>query len=117
MLNREYNTSKVFTKINAVTNLSDARYCAGMGVAFLGFCLDKSDPSYISPEQFKKITGWIQGVALVGELEEKNKVSIQQISQQYMVDYIQLSHPLALASVMAQKKPVIIKFSLQGDES
>lgn len=53
------------TKVKAgnITNLSDARYCAGMGVDWLGFPIDSIDP-----KTFKEITGWVTGPHFVLEI-------------------------------------------------
>jgi phosphoribosylanthranilate isomerase len=56
------------TKVKAanITNLSDARYCAGMGVEWIGF------PSQdVSPAMFAEITGWLSGPQWVIELNEQ----------------------------------------------
>ncbi|GMQ28466.1 phosphoribosylanthranilate isomerase [Algoriphagus confluentis] len=58
---------KTFVKINHINNLTDARYCAGMTVNLLGFCLNSEDPNFVSPEEFQEITGWLSGVEFVGE--------------------------------------------------
>lgn len=42
-----------------VTNLSDARYCAGMGVDYLVFPAD-----HVSPQRFKEMAGWVSGPQL-----------------------------------------------------
>jgi phosphoribosylanthranilate isomerase len=42
--------------VENITNLSEARYCAGMGVHFLSF-----PAQYVDPKMYKDITGWIQG--------------------------------------------------------
>ncbi|MFM1835376.1 MAG: hypothetical protein RJA04_63, partial [Bacteroidota bacterium] len=47
---------KTLVKVSAITNLSDARYCAGMGVDLLGFPLGK-----ISIDQFTEIRNWLAG--------------------------------------------------------
>jgi phosphoribosylanthranilate isomerase len=57
---------KIKVKVGRITNLSDARYCAGMGVDMLGFSI--SGPSSISFEKFKEINGWITGPQLVLEI-------------------------------------------------
>jgi phosphoribosylanthranilate isomerase len=57
---------KTKVKVGRITNLSDARYCAGMGVDMLGFSI--SGPSSISFEKFKEINGWITGPQLVLEI-------------------------------------------------
>lgn len=43
-------------KVNRVNNLSDARYCAGMGVEILGISNEISAQEYIA------ITGWVTGL-------------------------------------------------------
>ncbi len=57
-----------FVKVGEVTNLSDARYCAGMGVDLLGFNVVEGTIGYVDPEKFKEITGWIAGVSYCAEL-------------------------------------------------
>lgn len=45
-------------KINRVNNLSDARYCAGMGVEMIGITNE------ISMEEYVAITNWITGIEI-----------------------------------------------------
>jgi phosphoribosylanthranilate isomerase len=54
------------TKVKAgnITNLSDARYCAGMGVDWLSFPAEK-----VNPVKFKEITDWVTGPQFVLEAE------------------------------------------------
>jgi phosphoribosylanthranilate isomerase len=54
--------------VSHITNLSDARYCAGMGVDLLGFVIDPSDPDFVSAETYQQLIGWVSGPALVVEL-------------------------------------------------
>lgn len=56
------------TKVKAanITNLSDARYCAGMGVDWIGFPV-----SEINPVRFTEITGWLSGPQWVIELDKQ----------------------------------------------
>lgn len=54
-------------KFSSVTNLSDARYAAGMWADFIGFCFDPASPDYIEPAKAKEIAGWINGPLIVGE--------------------------------------------------
>lgn len=42
--------------VNNITNLSEARYCAGMGVQYLGF-----SPQSIDSKTCQDITGWLSG--------------------------------------------------------
>jgi phosphoribosylanthranilate isomerase len=56
---------KPLVYVSRITNLSDARYCAGMGVDLLGFVIDPADPDYVSPEVYQQLVGWISGPARV----------------------------------------------------
>lgn len=53
------------TKVKAgnITNLSDARYCAGMGVDWIGF-----PAAEVDEKKFQEITGWLSGPMWVIEL-------------------------------------------------
>ena len=70
---------KTFVKINQINNLTDARYCAGMTVNLLGFCINPENPHYVSPEEFEEITGWLSGVEFVGEI---SGISVEEIRNQ-----------------------------------
>lgn len=56
-----------FVKVSGITNLSDARYCAGMYVDLLGFSLEEESEKFITPTQYNEITGWVSGLEFVGE--------------------------------------------------
>ncbi|MGY6558147.1 MAG: phosphoribosylanthranilate isomerase [Nitritalea sp.] len=67
---------KTFVKINQVTNLSDARYCSGMYVDLLGFCMEEGQEGYVLPETFQEIAGWVSGVGFVAEFSVSHPDSI-----------------------------------------
>lgn len=54
------------TKVKAgnITNLSDARYCAGMGVDWLGF-----PAKSVNPKTFTEITSWVTGPQFIVEFD------------------------------------------------
>jgi phosphoribosylanthranilate isomerase len=79
-------------KISNVTNLSDARYCAGMGVEMLGFSIDESSQNYIAPKKFEEICSWISGISLVAETQETNPENIILALNAYPVQAIQIEH-------------------------
>ncbi len=74
---------KTKVKINRITNLTDARYCSGMYVDILGFCLEKGSAHYVSPTQFQEITGWISGIDYAGEFSDLDAYSIERILGDY----------------------------------
>ncbi len=59
---------KLSVKIGDVTNLSDARYAAGMGVDYIGFNINQSTDNFVSAKNFKEITNWVSGVGIIGEV-------------------------------------------------
>lgn len=66
--------------VREVKNLSDARYCAGMGVDMIGFCIDKNSPTFIEPEKVKEIAGWLAGIKLMAEVKELSEENTSKIS-------------------------------------
>jgi len=85
---------KTFVKVGKISNLSDARYCAGMGVDMLGFCVVSGQEQYVSPELFKEIRGWFSGPKVVAEVYGiTSHEDIQNILENYRPDLIELSLP------------------------
>jgi phosphoribosylanthranilate isomerase len=74
---------KVKVKVGNITNLSDARYCAGMSVDMLGFPFD--GPNAIDPKKFKEITDWVAGPEFVLEI-----LGQVQLPEEYKVAYFEI---------------------------
>lgn len=53
--------------VRGINNLSDARYCAGMGADGLIFTLDPTLPGAVDVATVKELAGWVSGVELIGE--------------------------------------------------
>lgn len=105
---------RTFVKISNVTNLSDARYCAGMGVHLLGFNIDPENNNHVPPDIFNQITEWISGVELVGEFETENADSIRETIKKYRINHIQLSHIQLLHIFRKTDLPIILKIDLSN---
>ncbi len=58
---------KIKVKVSGIQDLSNARYCAGMGVDYLGFDMDT-----IAIEKFNEIKNWLVGVQIVGQTKTTN---------------------------------------------
>lgn len=84
---------KTFVKISEVSNLSDARYCAGMTVNLMGFDLKKDNSTYVSPENFMELTGWLSGVDFVGEYGNASEDAIKESIKDYEIHYLQTDNP------------------------
>lgn len=67
--------------VRGINNLSDARYCAGMGADRLSFHLDPSLPGHLTPEAVQEISGWISGVDLLGEFDTLPAAAINELAQ------------------------------------
>lgn len=82
---------KTFVKAAGITNLTDARYCAGMGVDLLGFQTIEGKPDHIAATAFQEIRGWVTGPGIVAEaygLRSESDVAF--ILEQYRPDYLEL---------------------------
>lgn len=92
---------RTFVKINSLTNLTDARYGAGMYVDLLGFNLDRTSDKYVNPEQFKEISGWISGVEFVAEFSHEYRPDILEVLNGYpeisWIEYDRIAELKALA--------------------
>jgi len=81
---------KTKVKVGNITNLSDARYCAGMGVDMLGFPV--SGPNGVSLEKFKEINGWVTGPELVLEIDSPENAA--ELAQQFYGNHIEIEAAL-----------------------
>lgn len=95
---------KTTVKISNVTNLSDARYCAGMGVELIGFSMDD-----LSFEKYKEMRGWLSGVQIVGETESESILEIMELKETFLPDYIQTSNWQNLSEIKRAELPIILK--------
>jgi phosphoribosylanthranilate isomerase len=83
---------KMIVKVGKVTNLSDARYCAGMNVDLLGFVTVENQENYLAPKEFQDIRGWLSGPQIVAEIYGLSSASeLADIIEHYKPDYLELS--------------------------
>lgn len=101
--------------VNQITNLSDARYCAGMGVEMLGFNLQSEHPQHISAEAFKEISGWVSGVKMVGEVQELGTPEVEELLLKYRVDMLQLNSLYLIEELDELPLPIILKVLIDKD--
>jgi len=101
--------------VNQITNLSDARYCAGMGVEMLGFNLQSQHPQHITPQAFKEISGWVSGVKLVGEVQELPTQEVEELLLDYNVDMLQLNSLYLIEELDELPLPIILRVMIDKD--
>lgn len=107
---------KTIVKISNVTNLSDARYCAGMGVEMLGFSIDETNDNYVDFKKFKEISSWVAGVQIIAETEATDAGLLLEKIEQYQPDVVQISHAALLPWLKSETdKPLILKVEADQD--
>ncbi|MBO0931536.1 N-(5'-phosphoribosyl)anthranilate isomerase [Fibrella aquatilis] len=101
-------------KISNVTNLSDARYCAGMGVDMLGFSMDSHSADYVAPEKVGEMRGWVAGVQIVGETQSIDPEAVSSMVDVYQPDMVQVDEAALLPFLHTLNKPLILRLDLVG---
>jgi phosphoribosylanthranilate isomerase len=83
---------KTFVKAGRISNLSDARYCAGMGVDMLGFQVIESAEYYVDPARFQEFRGWFTGPQVVAEIYGlPSEEHLREITERYAPDFLECS--------------------------
>lgn len=107
---------KTFVKVSGVNNLSDTRYCAGMGVSQLGFNIESSHPNYTDPQSFKELSDWVSGVKFVGEIESlDSQGKLAELISEFEIDVIQVSHIALIDEAIQTGKEVVFYTNDLGD--
>ncbi|WP_026953828.1 phosphoribosylanthranilate isomerase [Algoriphagus vanfongensis] len=102
-----------FVKIGGVTNLSDARYCAGMYVDVLGFDMEDHSEKFVNPTQFEEITGWVSGVEFAAEFQTETAEYILQKLEKYpTVSWIQHRSLEVLTELIDSGKNLIYEVNI-----
>jgi hypothetical protein len=77
-------------KFSSITNLTDARYAAGMWADFVGFCFNPASANYIEPQKAKEINAWINGPTLVGEFGNQPIDWVADFVKEFQLKVVQL---------------------------
>ena len=101
-----------FVKISNVSNLSDARYCAGMGVDQIGINLNPTDADSLPIDNFIELKGWIAGVSFVGEFGATSFEEIRSIQQKVPLDMIEISTINIVENVHILGKPISVSLDI-----
>ena len=98
--------------IRGINNLSDARYCAGMGAYKLTFILDPALPGHLDTKTMKELAGWIAGVELIGEFDQLSAHDINAISAECALNAVLLRTPRSSAELAEIAPPVYIELGV-----
>jgi phosphoribosylanthranilate isomerase len=101
---------KTQVKVSSIANLSDARYCAGMGVEWLGFPLQE-----ITVEKFTEIRNWLAGVQIVGEFTKATADQIREAVAIYQPDVIEVDSSVSLVAIQSIEIPKILRVNIDTD--
>lgn len=101
---------KTQVKVSSIANLSDARYCAGMGVDWLGFPLQE-----ISLDRFTEIRNWLAGVQIVGEFMKASASQIKEMVASYQPDVIEIDSSVSLVAIQEIEVPKILRVNIDSD--
>lgn len=105
---------RTIVKVSNITNLSDARYCAGMGVEMIGFVMDKHAADYITSDKMKEIKSWVAGVLTVGETQSGDYEEVKTFVQDYEIDILQIADASLLPQISDLDKPIILKLDFDS---
>jgi phosphoribosylanthranilate isomerase len=108
-------------KVSSITNLSDARYAAGMGVEMLGFSVQEHQESYISAETYQEITSWISGADFVLEIAQCSLQELQGILEKYPCNALEIEDEHLLAMLIenaefSENLPVKLLWKVKNKE-
>jgi len=101
---------KTQVKVSSIANLSDARYCAGMGVDWLGFPLQE-----IALDRFTEIRNWLAGVQIVGEFTKASAAQIKEMVATYQPDVIEIDSSVSLVAIQEIAIPKILRVNIDSD--
>jgi phosphoribosylanthranilate isomerase len=97
-------------KVSAVENLSDARYCAGMGVDWLGFSMTQ-----VPVDKFNEIRNWLSGVQIVGEAFNCSEDQIMTLCEAFLPDVLEIDSSIQLEKIKHLPLPKILRVNLDSD--
>lgn len=103
------------TAVTEINNLSDARYCAGMGVDIIGFNLDKSQQGQVSPEAVREIAGWLAGVQLAGAFSGAPAEEINELGRQCGLNLVLLNAHYLVDDLTKIDLPVLLQVEIHKD--
>ena len=110
------NLARLKIKINHVGDLSDARYCAGMQVHYLGFCVVEDAPCYVDETSYREITRWVRGPDFVLECERMSVKAICALLPRYPSQYIETTQEAYIPDLSGLPQKIILKKYIRQQE-
>lgn len=107
---------RTFVKVGSITNLSDARFCAGFGVDLLGFDINPASPDYISIDEANEIMGWVAGPAFVAQFGNMSVDEIIKLQEENNFPYIEVDNYEAAKALLARGYKLILRHMVSKNE-
>ncbi len=95
--------------ISDVTNLTEARYYAGMEVAIIGFNANPASDTYMTSTQFDAITSWLSGIQTCWQWNMPLSQDFLTFLSQTPSDFIELTQIPEKEFINLIKKPLLIR--------
>lgn len=103
-------------KICGITNLADARYCAGAGADYLGFIQSEASPRYVDPDVARQIIEWVAGVKTVGVFVDAEVGTLNEVTAATGFDIVQLHGDESAEYCSLVQRPVIKAFRVRSED-
>jgi phosphoribosylanthranilate isomerase len=91
---------KTKVKASSITNLTDARYFAAMGVEWLGFNLNSRNAPVVPFENISEIEAWVEGVKIVVEYGDEFWDKVLEGVQEVIPDIVQIGGDYGVAEIL-----------------
>jgi phosphoribosylanthranilate isomerase len=108
---------KTKVKASSITNLTDARYFAAMGVDWLGFNLNSKDKEAIAPELIGQIEEWVEGVQIVAEYGDDEWEKVKTGLENVIPNIVQMGGDAGINEIleMPPSVPVIKEIVIESN--
>jgi phosphoribosylanthranilate isomerase len=106
--------NEILIKVNGISSLTDARYCAGMGVQKLGLTFEENGIGVLDPNQFTSIKAWIEGVVWTGTYLGTNLEVFENLVSQYQIFEWVLNPDLMKGSFKVRNKSLSIYLKISS---
>lgn len=104
-------------KLSPITNLSDARFAAAEGIAYMGFCFDPSSVDFLLPIKAKEIIDWTTGSLTVGEFGEQGLEEISELSELLQLEVVLIKNAIPAKDLSQIGKPIIKSLDIDNMEA
>lgn len=77
--------------ISFINDLQDARYCAAMNCAYVGFCIDAEQSQYISPAKIRETVAWLSGPQIIVACGKERSTDLAELEKTLSFTAIKLA--------------------------